>query len=199
MLGRSRGENNSPAGSPFLRSVASWAELLRTTKIRALPVLPQMLRGCSCQGPERHFLCYYTFPDCRILEFGSDHSAADGGGGRPAFSNVRAWPHGGEHLRADTREAVSRSTVPARVRQPPPQRPEPSASILPASSATLRSRSSESCSSPPRRFGEIAAVQGRNETGTQHPPSARGPDQPVHRRRDQRSVRPGRLRPRPRG
>src|SRR6188508_404270 len=112
MLGRSRGENNSPADSPFLRSAASWAELLRTTKNPGPAVLPQTLRGCSCQGPERHFLCYYTFPDCRILEFGADHSAADGGG-RPAFSNVRAWPPGGEHLRADTRAAVSRSTVPA--------------------------------------------------------------------------------------
>ena len=64
------------------------------------PYSRKCLCGCSCQGPERYSLCYYTFPDCRILEFGSDHSAADGGGGRPAFSNVRAWPHGGEHLRA---------------------------------------------------------------------------------------------------
>ena len=109
-------EYSSPAGSPFLRSAASWAELLRTTKNPGPAVLLHTLRRCSCQGPERHFLCYYTFPDCRILKFGADHSAADSGAGRSAFSNVRAWPPGGEHLRADTWAAVSRSTVPARVR-----------------------------------------------------------------------------------
>lgn len=49
------------------------------------PYSRKCLCGCSCQGPERYSLCYYTFPDCRILEFGSDHSAADGGGGRPHF------------------------------------------------------------------------------------------------------------------
>jgi STAS domain len=30
-------------------------------------------------GPGATFLCYYSFPDCRILEFDADHSAAGGG------------------------------------------------------------------------------------------------------------------------
>jgi hypothetical protein len=34
-----------------------------------LAVQPQTLRGCSCRGPEQHFLYYYTFPFSLIVEF----------------------------------------------------------------------------------------------------------------------------------
>jgi hypothetical protein len=34
-----------------------------------LAVQPQTLRGCSCRGPEQHFLYYYTFPFFLIVEF----------------------------------------------------------------------------------------------------------------------------------
>jgi hypothetical protein len=34
-----------------------------------LAVQPQTLRGCSCRGPEQHFLYYYTFPFSLIAEF----------------------------------------------------------------------------------------------------------------------------------
>jgi hypothetical protein len=66
---------------------------------------PANVARVQLPGSGATFFMHYTFPDCRILGFGADHSAADGSGGRPAFSNMRAWPPGGEHLRADTRAA----------------------------------------------------------------------------------------------
>src|SRR5208282_1881219 len=73
--GRSRGENISPPGSPFLRSAASRSALVRLTKKsesneKTGPcVQPRLLRGCSCRGPEQHSRHYYTFrfpPHSRI-------------------------------------------------------------------------------------------------------------------------------------
>ena len=57
------------------------------------------------------FLMLLHFPGFLNL---ADHHAADSGGGRPSFSNVRAWPPGGERLRADAWAVVPRPAVPFR-------------------------------------------------------------------------------------
>ena len=94
MLGRSWRENYSPASSPFLRLAVSRPALLRITKNPDPALQPRILRRCSCRGPERHFLHYYTFPDSRILARLILRQIAVA-----RFFRYRAWPPRAERVR----------------------------------------------------------------------------------------------------